>query len=111
MQIQGTGSSSASATLPAPPSATLGTLDAQLADLQCVLQEGGLSGEVRERGAEAVARARSALCTLAAEAAVLRAKLEEQEERRAMAIATLAGTSQFPAAHSGALLHLLLYLH
>ena len=75
-----------------PPDANLTTLDAQLSDLQCVLQEGGLSGEVRERGAEAVARARSALCLLAAEASGLRAKLEEQEERRAMALAALSGT-------------------
>ena len=86
---------------PQPRDAHFTTLDAQLSDLQCVLQEGGLSGEVRERGAEAVARARSALCLLAAEASGLRARLEEQEERRAMALAALAGTSAMPSAHTG----------
>lgn len=85
----------------ASPDPGLSTLDAQLSDLQCVLQEGGLSGEVRERGAEAVARARSALCTLAAEAVGLRAKLEEHDERRAMAIAALSGTTPTSAACSG----------
>lgn len=83
------------------PSVNLASLDAQLSDLQCVLQEGGLSGEVRERGAEAVARARTALATLTAEACQLRAKLEEQEERRSMALAALSGTPQLPSAHTG----------
>lgn len=79
---------------PLPPTdPELTALDETLADLLAVLQEGGLSGEVRARGAEAVRHARSAIASLSAESSGLRARLEEEEERRAAAVAALMGSS------------------
>lgn len=79
---------------PLPPTdPELTALDETLADLLAVLQEGGLSGEVRARGAEAVRHARSAIASLSAESSGLRARLEEEEDRRGAAVAALMGAS------------------
>eukprot|EP00892_Ulva_mutabilis_P007955 jgi/Ulvmu1/5531/UM023_0067.1 len=79
-------------TQPLPPTdPELVALDETLADLLAVLQEGGLSGEVRARGAEAVRHARSAISSLSAESSALRARLEEEEDRRGAAVAALIG--------------------
>lgn len=76
-----------------PTDPELMSLDETLADLLSVLQEGGLSGEVRARGAEAVRHARAAIASLSAESSGLRARLEEEQERRGAAVAALMGAS------------------
>lgn len=79
---------------PLPPTdPEIAALDETLADLLAVLQEGGLSGEVRARGAEAVRQARSVISALSADSSALRARLEEEEDRRGAAVAALMGAA------------------
>jgi hypothetical protein len=66
---------------------------AALAELQAVLVEGGLSAEMRARGADAAAGARAAIAATIAEGAFWRARAEEADARLSAAVNALTGAS------------------
>ena len=77
---------------PRPTAIDADELATELAALHSVLKDGGLSGEMRARGADAVAAAQTLIAQLAEHNAALRQRAAAAEGRVTAAAAALSGS-------------------